>query len=119
MIRVLAFLLLLAACGGPLSLLTGGGPNVGVNAQVGAENRQSVVSVERGAPTASIRPRGDVRDVRQEQNEVRAETINNLYTGLPPIYWLAFALWSWVLLWLDKPSRWPGQIMALFKRNGR
>jgi hypothetical protein len=43
----LSLILLLSACGGgPLSLLTGGGPNVAANVQAGQENTQAVSQVE-------------------------------------------------------------------------
>jgi len=43
----LSLILLLSACGGgPLSLLTGGGPNVAANVQAGQENNQAVSQVE-------------------------------------------------------------------------
>ena len=114
MLRALAFLLLLAGCGGgPLSLLTGGGPNVAANVQAGAENRQAVISQENAAPSVSIRPRANVGDIRQEQNTARAETIEN-FNANPP--W-----WVWVLLvvgWLlPSPGEMARQIASVFRRR--
>jgi hypothetical protein len=108
---------MLAGCGGPLSLLTGGGPNVAANVQAGKENRQSAVSVEGQdlSPSLSFGIGTRVNDVTQttEQNQVRTETIHTFNAGIP---W-----WWWVILfgalWLDSPKRWPGQIWAALKRK--
>tara|TARA_R110000868_G_C10769510_1_gene754609 strand:- start:171 stop:485 length:315 start_codon:yes stop_codon:yes gene_type:complete len=50
----LMFVLLLASCGGmnPLSLLSGGGPNVAANVQAGKENNQAVSQIDTTTTTA-------------------------------------------------------------------
>lgn len=113
---LLAFFL--AGCGGgPLSFLTGGGPNVAANVQAGAENRQSAVSVERQAPTVSIRPNARTGNIRQESGDtrVRADSVQTI------VYKEGIPWWGWVLigfaLWLDSPKRWPGQIRDMFRRK--
>jgi hypothetical protein len=98
---------LLAGCGGgPLSLLTGGGPNVAANVQAGAENRQSAVSVERQAPQPrlSFGLGSTVTGVTQttEQAQTRAETIQT-YNANPPV-------WVWLLLVLGWLLPSPGEI---------
>ena len=104
-------LLLLAGCGGgPLSFLTGGGPNVAANVQAGAENRQAGVSVE-GATQSLVRPKA--REIRQEQNTTRAETIQT-YNANPPV-------WVWLLLvlgWLmpSPGEMWRGVVNAFRRR---
>ena len=98
--RWIVLCLLLAGCGGgPLSFLTGGGPNVAANVQAGAENRQSAVSVE-GATQSLVRPQA--REIRQEQNQTRAETIQTVQNNPPWWVWLLLIL-GWLL-----PS--PGEI---------
>ncbi len=113
--------LLLAGCGGPLSLLTGGGPNVAANVQAGQTNLQSAVSVEGQdlAPKLSFGLGSTVSGVTQttEQSQTRAETIQNYNAGIPAIYWIAWAMSFFIALWLDSPRRWPGQIMAAFRRR--
>ncbi|MDG4650134.1 bacteriophage spanin2 family protein [Roseibacterium sp. SDUM158017] len=105
---VAAFLSLvaLAACGGPLSLLTGGGPNVAANVQAGAENRQAAVSIERQAPTLSLRPNARTGNVEQSTGEtgVRTERVETIIVrnDVPPWVWL-LAILGWLL-----PS--PGEI---------
>lgn len=121
MIRALAVLLLLAGCGGPLSLLTGGGPNVAANVQAGQTNRQSAVSVEGQdlSPRLSFGLGSTVSGVTQttEQSQTRAETIQNYNAGIPPIYWIAWAMSFFIALCIDAPWRWPGQIMSAFRRR--
>jgi len=109
-LRVMALTMLLAGCGGPLSLLTGGGPNVAANVQAGAENRQAGVSVERQAPVVSIRPKANVRDVSQEQNEVRTDSIGTFNAGLP---W-----WVWIIIgmFIPGPVEIFRQIAEVFKK---
>ena len=107
MIRALAVLLLLTGCGGgPLSLLTGGGPNVAANVQAGAENRQSAVSVEKQAPQPklSFGLGSTVSGVTQttEQSTTRAERIDT-FNANPP-------LWVWLLLILGWLLPSPGEM---------
>lgn len=93
MIRALALLLLLAGCGGPMSLLTGGGPNVAANVQAGAENRQSAVAVE-GSRQSISRVQGDVR---QETSRVRANQVQTVVVNEIPAWVILFALLGWLL----------------------
>ena len=88
-------LLSLSGCGGgPLSLLTGGGPNVAANTQIGAENNQALISVRPQArPTVTLE-----RDAKVDK--IEQNTTNN--TELNP--WLILLL---ILGWMA-PS--PGEI---------
>lgn len=93
---VLCLTLLLAGCGSnPLSLLTGGGPNVAANVQAGRTNIQSVGSTE------------IIEAEQVEQNDVKAGSIDQVVVneGFKPHWAVAFALWS-ILLWqLPSPSQ--------------
>lgn len=104
-VLVLSSLLLLANCsaGQILGTLTGGGPNVAANTQLGKENVQGVV-IKTEAPRAVIRPKARVDTLDQSQ------TVTN--TNQP---WLIilFAL----ALFLDSPVRWYGQIKRAFKKE--
>ena len=80
----LVLILLLAGCGGgPLSLLTGGGPNVAANTQVGKENTQTignstqqkfgtnnitVVAPPEGVVTLRPNSRPEIKQVQNETN---------------------------------------------------
>jgi hypothetical protein len=108
-VRLVAFIglmSLLSACMTPLSLLTGGGPNVAANTQIGKENNQGI-NIDYQAPAQStipqIRPEGNVNDINQVNN---ISEINPLMLLLLILGWLA-------------PS--PGEIgrgiVSLFKRK--
>ena len=85
--------LFVASCGGsgPLSLLTGGGPNVAANVQAGGENTQQVVA-QQTETTAG-------RDVVQSTGGVetqRVETITVTNDRIPP--WIILVgLLGWLL----------------------
>ena len=94
--RWLILALFLSGCGlNPLSLLGGSdGPTVNSNAQIGKENRQSVVSVEQTEEVTAG------RDVVQTEivKEVETGTVENLditNTNIPP--WVILLL---ILGWL-------------------
>lgn len=105
MVRALALTLLLAACGGPLDLLTGGGPNVAANVQAGKTNSQTVGQT-RVTEQKVVRPKGRVTQ-STDTNRVRAERVENMQNNSNDA-WLIIAFA--VALLLDSPLRWPGQI---------
>lgn len=96
-------MLLMVACSGPLDLLTGGGPNVAANTQIGRENTQTigVSTQQKFAPnqitlTESTRPQSRPPQVEQVQNQTNNE--------LPPIVWILFFV-LFVVGWVtDTPN---------------
>jgi len=99
----LSALILLTSCGGlnPLSLLSGGGPNVAANTQLGQENEQTV-----GLRTSNeqniVRP--NARDITQTADEgVKAESIESVTVQNIPPWVLLLLVLGWLL-----PS--PGEI---------
>lgn len=101
--RLVLICLLLSACDGPLSLLTGGGPNVAANVQAGRTNVQTVGTTE---ITDQRITRPVARSIEQSagDNPIRTEMVETLVirNEAPP--------WVWLLLivgWLA-PS--PGEI---------
>ena len=90
--RWLVLVLFLTGCNAlsPLSLLGGGGPTVNSNAQIGKENKQSVLSVEETTSAG--------RDIITTTKEVEAGIVENLdiiNTNIPP--WVILLL---ILGWL-------------------
>lgn len=80
---LLVLTLPLSSCGtNPLNLLTGGGPNVAANTQIGKTNNQTVGVNNTQAPTVSLRPKARVDNIDQSSNS----TTNN---ELP--------VWVWVI----------------------
>lgn len=84
-------LLLLTACVNPVSMLTGGGPNVAANVQAGQENNQSVVdtSSDVSGETVNI-------DNSQVKPSGYTETISVMNQDIP--FWVILLLiLGWVL----------------------
>ena len=92
--RLSLLLLLLLACistvgcsKGPLSLLTGGGPNVAANTQVGAENNQTVGVVTNNRPELTIK--APVEKVVQDTSTTNNTEVDPLLIILLVLGWLA------------------------------
>lgn len=98
---------LLTGCGkGPLSLLTGGGPNVAANVQAGKENSQAVVS-----QTTRNEAGRDVNTAQVQAEEVKEVVIQEV----PPWVVLLLIL-GWLLPSPNEIGRW---ITNLFRPKGR
>jgi hypothetical protein len=93
----------MAGCSkGPLSLLTGGGPNVAANVQAGKTNTQTIGQTNNISPSVNIRPKARVDTVDQS-----TETVNN-YEIDPLLFGtliLCFVLWSYFLYKLPSPDQ--------------
>jgi hypothetical protein len=100
----LSSLLLLTGCGGlnPISLLTGGGPNVAANVQAGAENNQGI-NVKTEAPSVSLRPNSRVDSIDQS-------VVNNV--SIEP--WMILIM---LCLAAGGAIGWVDNILRLFKRK--
>lgn len=107
MMKALAILLLisLAGCGGPLGILTGGGPNVAANVQAGKENVQQAVlkqdRIEAG------------RDVVQQTSPVTAGTIEKVNVQQTPIWMILLLILGWLL---PSPNEIVMSIRGIFKK---
>lgn len=102
----LALVLFLSACGGgPLSLLTGGGPNVASNAQVGKENTQQVVANQVKTEAG--------RDVVQQSSPVVAENIKEVTIQQTPMWMLVLLVLGWLM---PSPNEIARSIRGLFKK---
>lgn len=94
----------LSSCGGPLSLLTGGGPNVAANVQAGKENSQ-VFGVNTTLRPV-IRPEGDVEEVNQDNSTTKITEVDPLLLLLLILGWLA-----------PSPNEIGRGFIKLFRRN--
>ena len=95
---ILALVLLLAGCGGPLSLLTGGGPNIAANTQLGKENtQQAVVNQERIDAG---------RDVVQQTNPVVANEVKEVNIQQTPLWMIMLLVLGWLLPSPNEIARW-------------
>ena len=96
----------LSACGAsPLSLLTGGGPNVAANVQAGKENTQQAVVSQTKTEAG--------RDVVQQTSPVIAEQIKEVNIQQTPLWMLILLILGWLLPSPNEIARW---IRGLFKR---
>ena len=77
----LSVLLLLSSCGKIPSFLSGGGPNVAANTQVGETNSQTLGVTNNVSPEVTIRPKSKVETIDQS-----VETVTN--HELPPWVWV-------------------------------
>lgn len=107
-------LLALAGCDGPLSLLTGGGPNVAANVQAARTATQTVGTTV--VQDTRVQDSTAGRDIVQtsDTNRVRADQVQTVVVQEVPA-WLIIAFA--VALFLDSPLRWPGQIWAGIRRQ--
>lgn len=105
-VLLLVALLALSGCGGgPLSLLTGGGPNVAANVQAGKENTQQAVAVQQKTEAG--------RDIIQQTNPVEAENIEEVNIQQTPMWILVLLILGWLLPSPNEIARW---IRGLFKK---
>jgi len=107
--------LLLFGCGAsPLSLLSGGGPQVAANVQAAKTANQTVGQTS--ISESKIEKSTAARDIRQsaDTNKVNAETVQKVVVNELPAWAVLLMLAGWLM---DSPLRWPEQIVAVFKRR--
>ncbi len=110
---VIVLIVALASCSGPMSLLTGGGPNVAANTQAGKTNVQAVGTTDI-TDQRIVRPQAHKIEQSADRNQVSAGKVETVVVQEVPT-WLIIAFS--VALFLDSPLRWPGQIAAGFRRS--
>ena len=106
-------LVFLASCGGPLDLLTGGGPNVAANVQAGKTNSQTVGTTE-NLQQKVVRP--EARDIRQSKdtNKVQSDSVDNVTINEIPVWVIILLVVGWLLPSPREIGRW---FRDLFKRK--
>lgn len=104
-VLALILVLLLAGCGGPLSFLTGGGPNLAANVQAGKENTQQVVGNQTSTEAG--------RDIVQQETPVIADTIEEVTIQQTPLWMMLLLILGWLL---PSPNEISRSIRGLFKR---
>lgn len=118
LLLLLLVLTLTASCSkGPLSLLTGGGPNVAANTQLGKTNTQTVgttkVTDQRisNSTAESIKQSTDTNEVKADK--VDSVVVNNV--NIPTWMIIALVLWSLLLWELPAPRDIAKGIKNMFK----
>jgi hypothetical protein len=79
----------LSSCGGPLSLLTGGGPNVAANTQIGKENNQGINTSVDNSVRPVLKPEGPVETIVQDNSTTKNTEVDPLLLLLLVLGWLA------------------------------
>jgi hypothetical protein len=110
-------LVVVSGCTNPLDLLKGG-TNVAANTQLGQENNQTVGTSS--ATDLSV-SRSDVENLEQStgDNKVKADVVEKVVVNEASNNdaWLILAFA--IALFLDSPTRWPGQIWSAIRgKNG-
>lgn len=100
-----------AGCtGNPLSLLTGGGPNVAANTQLGQQNTQTIGKTDLTSNEVTVKDSDNV-EVTQDKQEIKSEKIDTVvvnHTTDPKTFALLvalFVLWSYLLYMLPSPDQ--------------
>lgn len=117
LLLVLIGSLSLAGCSkGPFSLLTGGGPNVAANTQVGKTNNQTIGTSQNVAPSVSVRPKANVRDINQptNNNKVQADEVKTVVVNEVPFWVLILLVLGWLL---PSPNEIGRGIYKLFRKK--
>jgi len=104
-VLALFFFILLAGCGGPLSLLTGGGPNVAANVQAGKENVQQAVMKQERIEAG--------RDVVQQTSPVVADKVDTVNVQQTPVWMILLLILGWLL---PSPNEIARGIRGVFKK---
>ena len=110
---LLLALISIAGCSNPaLSFLTGGGPNVAANTQLGQQNTQTIGSSET-VKTDIKDVQGDVVQSNDKQS-VKADSVETVIVNEYPV-WLILAFVVAVLL--DSPIRMIQDLLRIFTRK--
>jgi hypothetical protein len=88
-----------------LSLLTGGGPNVAAQTQIGKENTQQAVALQQTTEAG--------RDIIQQTSPVVADNIKEVNIQQTPLWILVLLILGWLLPSPNEIARW---MRGLFKK---
>lgn len=117
LLLLLLGLMLTASCSkGPLSLLTGGGPNVAANTQIGKTNNQTIGTTNNVAPSVSLRPNARVDTIDQSitDSKVSTDKVESVTFNETPPWIILLLILGWLLPSPNEIARW---IASLFKRK--
>jgi hypothetical protein len=105
---------LVTGCKGPLSLLTGGGPNVAANTQVAKTATQTIGNSTATGDQKIENSSGHMVQIQEQQTKLTAENVGKVTINETPI-WLIFML---VLGWLlPTPQQIANTIISFFRKK--
>ena len=104
---------LTAGCDNPLSLLTGGGPNLAANVQAGKTNSQTIGTTQ-VTEQKLVRPKA--RNIRQssDTNKVQAEEVKTVVVNEVPMWVILLLILGWLF---PSPGEIGRSIRDIFKRK--
>jgi len=94
---VVSALLVIPACSGlsPLSLLTGGGPNVAANVQAGKTNTQNVGTTNNVEQTL-VRPQAKTIRQSNDTSKVQADSVQTVVVNEVPAWVILLLVLGWL-----------------------
>lgn len=113
-VLVVIALMVIPSCGtSPLKFLTGGGPNVAANTQVGKTNTQTVGTTNNTDQTI-VRPQA--RDIKQtsDTNKVSADRVETVVVNEIPPWVLLLLILGWLL---PSPGEMGRSLANIFRRK--
>jgi hypothetical protein len=109
LLLLLSVLMLTASCSkGPLSLLTGGGPNVAANIQAGKTNSQTL------GTTKIVEQKTESGDIKSVDSKVSAETVDKVTVNETQPWVILLLILGWLLPNPNEIGRW---VTSVFKRQ--
>jgi len=91
-------MLLMAGCSGsPLSLLTGGGPNLAANVQAGKTNSQTIGTTN-VTEQKLVRPKARNINQTADNNKVRADKVETVVVNEVPVWVVLLLVLGWLFL---------------------
>lgn len=106
--------LLMAGCSGtPLSLLTGGGPNVAANTQVGKTNNQTI-GTSSVTEQKLVRPQARKIEQTADNNKVKADEVKTVVVNEVPPWVILLLVLGWLL---PSPSEISRKITNAFRKK--
>ncbi len=109
LLLLLSVLMLTASCSkGPLSLLTGGGPNVAANIQAGKTNSQTL------GTTKIVEQKTESGDIKSVDSKVSAESVEKVTVNETQPWVILLLILGWLLPSPNEIGRW---VTSVFKRQ--
>ena len=105
---------LVTGCKGPLSLLTGGGPNVAANVQAAKTATQTIGSTTVTGDQKIENRSGHMVQIQEQQTKLVAENVDKVTINETPIWIVLMLLLGWIL---PTPNQIAKSILGLFKRK--
>jgi hypothetical protein len=95
---VVSALLMIPACSNlsPLSLLTGGGPNVAANVQAGKTNSQTIGTTNT-VEQVLVRPQANTIRQSNDTSSVQAEKVDHVTINETPMWIIILLVLGWLL----------------------